>query len=146
MSDIAAWLGGLTGINAAGTTISGGKLHIQADAGYTFDFLGGAAEDIRRPGRTTRGGFWRKRTARDQGQRHLHGSGQRNLYLHGEDKPAGTDRPGDRQRQHGPGGTNSAGEVVAILNVGEGYEPGTLLSIEEGIRISLDANGSSGGT
>lgn len=146
MSDIAAWLGGLTGINAAGTTISGGKLHIQADAGYTFDFLGGALEDIPPAGPdNTLAGFGGNAPPVIKVSGTYTGMANE-IYT----CTVKTSPPGQTGLTIGSGSmalevTNSAGEVVAILNVGEGYEPGTLLSIEEGIRISLDANGSSAG-
>ncbi len=146
MSDITAWLGSLTGINAAGTTISGGKFHIQAEAGYKFDFLGGVLEDIPAAGPdNTLAGF----AGSDPPIVKVHGTytGAANeVYTF----TVRTSPPGQTGLSIGSGTmalevTNSAGEVVATLNVGAGYEQPLLLTVEEGIKISLAVNGTSPG-
>jgi len=146
MSDITTWLGGLTGINSSGTTVSGGKFHIQADAGYTFDFLGGALEDIPASGAdNTMAGFGASAAPLVNVYGTYTGASNETYTFTVQTSP-----PGQTGVAIGNGSmvlevTNGAGDVVATLNVGAGYEPGALLTVEEGITIALNVNGSSAG-
>jgi flagellar hook-associated protein FlgK len=145
MSDITAWLGGLTGINSSGTTVSGGKFHIQADAGYTFDFLGGALEDIPPTGAdNTMAGFGGSAAPLVKLYGTYTGTSNETYTFTVQTSPAG-----QTGLAIGNGGmvlkVTKGSDVVATLNVGAGYEPGALLTVEEGITIALNVNGSSAG-
>jgi len=146
MSDITGWLGGLTGINASGTTVSGGKMHIQAEAGYKFDFLGGVLEEIPAFGvDNTMTGYAGDLPPAVKVSGTYTGS-ENDVYM----LTVRTNPPGQTGVAIGNGNvalevTNGAGQVVAILNVGEGYHSGDLLTVDAGIKITLNTNGSSPG-
>ncbi|MBE0535196.1 MAG: flagellar hook-associated protein FlgK [Phycisphaerae bacterium] len=146
MSDITAWLGGLTGINSSGTTVSGGKFRIQAEAGYTFDFLGGALADIPPSGaNNTMAGFGGIAAPLVKISGTYTGAANEMYTATVKTTPAGQTGLAIGNGSMTLEVTNAAGQVVAVLNVGQDYEPGAVLTLEEGIRISLNVNGASPG-
>jgi len=146
LSDIAAWLGGLTGINSGATAVNGGKLQIQAEAGYKFDFLAGALEDIPASGAdNTMAGFAGSAPPLVKVSGGYTGTVDETYTCTVKTTP-----PAQTGLTIGSGSmvlevTNSSAEVVATINIGNGYVPGTRVELDNGIKISLGVNGSSAG-
>lgn len=138
--DIADKLDAIDGINGH---FSGGRIQIVADAGYTFDFLPGvdsvpvftsadphAGTETARPSITLSGQFTGTANTtysatvqtEPPGQTAAIGNGAIRLIVKTTD-----------------------GDDVATLDIGNGYTPGQVLDLGDGIKISLDINGLSAG-
>jgi flagellar hook-associated protein 1 FlgK len=123
IDDIVAALDAIPNLNAANNNDA---LHVYADNGYKFDFLPAIStipdvDNITGTSSATFAGAYSGEEAETYSF-HVEGGGEvgesANLYLRVED---------------------SAGQVVAKLNVGEGYPTGDLLDFAEGLKVSLDA-------
>jgi flagellar hook-associated protein FlgK len=141
VAQIAAALADIPGLS--GASFSGGRFQIVADAGYTFDFLPGvrstptfatvdpmAGTDQARPAILLSGQY--SGTANQTytctvnteppGQTLAVGNGVMSLVV-----------------------TDQNGVTVANVNIGAGYTPGEAITLADGIKISLNVNGTSGG-
>lgn len=146
LQSVAADLAAIDGLQD-NTGINNGRLQIVANSGYTFDFLPGAltspssytpdplagagAAPDQAPPSITIGGIYTGSTNQEYtctvqttppGQTNAIGTGTMTLVV-----------------QDGSGAT------VASLNIGQGYEGGSEITIENGIKIKLKANGISPG-
>ncbi len=119
-SDFAADLDGLTGL---GAWVDGAALHLKADNGYEFDFLPVSYAEF--------GGGW---------------NGTSTIGIDGIlSNPANEDFTVTVIGSGGVGVTsglqlkveNAAGDTLAILDVGDGYQVGQPLTLTNGIEISL---------
>jgi len=148
MASVAADIDAITGLTAA---VNAGRLQIVADAGYTFDFLPGAlAEPSDYPGGPLAGAG----AGADQAPPLIQVSGTYTGTTNQTYTCTVSTTP--------PGATYAVGEgtmdltvvdgngvTVAQLNIGQGYKAGTdidsLLSFDNGLKISLSPNGPSAG-
>jgi len=140
VQDIADALAAVPGLED-NTALEGGRLKLAANSGYKFDFLGGilpapTALNLNPPAAgdspvISISGIYtgtenQKYTCRvdtvPPGQSYSIGSGTMTLTVE-----------------------DGAGNPVATLNIGEGYEAGTELSAENGIKIKFSGNGTSPG-
>ena len=146
MTDIRNWLGGLTGISNTQTVITSGKLTIQAETGYTFDFLGGAMTSPPAAGvDNTMAGFGGSAEPKVRVWGNYKGTANETYTFTVVTTPAA-----QTGLTIGSGSMvvevrNAANNLVTTINVGDGYIGGTPVTIEEGLKMSFDVNGSSAG-
>jgi flagellar hook-associated protein FlgK len=122
LASIAAEIDALDGLSAS---VASSKLHIQADTGYTFDFLPAVLPEPT--------------------DSNLTGTSPPSISVAGV--YTGTENQTFTFTVQGTGSVgngdlkievkNGAGKVVTTLNVGEGYAAGDLLTVGDGIKISL---------
>jgi len=134
LATMAAKFAAITGLS--GSQVSSGQLEIVADDGYTFDFLGGvpaeppaAGEDNTMTGNVPDidiSGIYTGTTNKTEYTFTVVGDG---TVGSGTVSVSVDDGSG----------------VVATINVGDGYVPGTVVDVDDGIKISFDTSGSSAG-
>jgi len=134
LTTMAAKFAAITGLS--GSQVSSGQLQIVADAGYAFDFLGGV------PAGPPAAGADNTMTGNVP---EIQISG---LYTGSTNKTnytftvVGNGTVGSGTVSVS---VNDGSGVVATINVGDGYVPGTVVNVHDGIKISFDVSGSSAG-
>jgi flagellar hook-associated protein FlgK len=146
MTDIRDWLGGLTGISNTNTVITDAKLHIEAESGYKFDFLGGAMTSPPAAGAdNTMAGFGANAAPEVHISGNYTGTANETYTFTVATSPAGQTGLTIGSGSMAVEVRNGAGSLVKTISVGSGYVAGTAVPIENGISVSFDANGSSPG-
>lgn len=146
LESVAADLAAIPGLEDA-TGVSAGRLQIVANTGYQFDFLPGV---LSTPSTTVPNPLAGAGAGADQAPPAIQVSG---LYTGSVNQvftcTVNTSPPG--QTLAVGNGTmevvvrDGSGTAVATLQIGQDYEPGMSLVMADGIEISLDTNGLSGG-
>jgi flagellar hook-associated protein 1 FlgK len=133
LTTMAAKFAAITGLS--GSQVSSGQLEIVADAGYTFDFLGGVLAEAPAAG------------ADNTMTGNVPGIDIGGLYTGTTNKTYTFTVVGDGTVGSGTVSlsVNDGSGVVATINVGNGYVPGTVVNVYNGIKIALDTNGSNAG-
>ncbi|MCK5172388.1 MAG: hypothetical protein KAR47_03300, partial [Planctomycetes bacterium] len=133
MTTIAAKFDAITGV---GSSVTGGKLQITADANYTFDFLSGVLTKPDVSGWAGSGG---------QGPPDVTVTG---VYTGSADETYTFTVAGSGSVGSGTLVVNvvdSGANSIATINVGTGYVPGSIVEVTEGLKISFDIDGTSPG-
>ena len=141
VDEIVAALAGIPGLS--GASFSGGRLQVVADAGYTFDFLPGVRST---PTFATADPM----AGTDQARPAILLSGQYNGTANQTYTCTVKTEPPGATLAVGNGVmslvvTDRNGVAVANVNIGAGYTPGDVIALADGIKISLNVNGTSGG-
>ncbi len=133
LTTMAAKFAAITGLS--GSQVNSGQLEIVADDGYTFDFLGGV------PAEPPAAGADNTMTGNVPD---IDISG---LYTGTTNKTYTFTVVGNGTVGSGTVSVsvNDGSGVVATINVGDGYVPGTVVTVDDGIKISFDTSGSSAG-
>jgi len=133
LTTMAAKFAAITGLSDS--QVNSGQLEIVADDGYTFDFLGGVPAEPPAAGvdNTMAGNV-----------PDIDISG---LYTGTTNKTYTFTVVGNGTVGSGTVSVsvNDGSGVVATINVGDGYVPGTVVNVHDGIKISFDTSGSSAG-
>jgi flagellar hook-associated protein 1 FlgK len=133
LTSMAAKFAAVTGLS--GSQVSSGQLEIVADAGYTFDFLPGVLAEPPAPG------------ADNTMTGNVPDIDISGIYTGSTNKTYTFTVVGNGTVGSGTVSliVNDGSGVVATINVGNGYVPGTVVNMHDGIKISLDTNGSNAG-
>lgn len=145
LTDIRDWLGGLTGISNASTVVNSGQLEIKADAGYTFDFLGGVLTKPPVAGAdNTMAGFGGAAEPAIKISGNYSGTSNETYTCTVVTSPAGQTGLSIGSGSMAVEVRNGAGNLVTTVNTGDGYD-GSWVVIENDIKMSFGANGASPG-
>lgn len=133
LTTMAAKFAAITGLS--GSQVNSGQLEIVADAGYTFDFLGGVLAEPPAAG------------ADNTMTGNVPDIDISGLYTGTTNKTYTFTVVGNGTVGSGTVSVsvNDGSGVVATINVGDGYVPGTVVTVDDGIKISFDTSGSSAG-
>ncbi len=146
MGEIAAALAAIPGLND-NTGITGGRLQIVANTGYTFDFLPGVRTT---PSATVPDPLAGAGVGADQAPPTIRMSGLYTGTVNQTYTCSVSTQPPGQTLAIGNGTmnlivTDGSGTVVATVNIGQGYTPGESISLGDGIKITLGTNGTSAG-
>jgi flagellar hook-associated protein 1 FlgK len=146
MGEIAAALAAIPGLND-NTGITGGRLQIVANTGYTFDFLPGVRTT---PSATVPDPLAGAGVGADQAPPMIRMSGLYTGTVNQTYTCSVSTQPPGQTLAIGNGTmnlivTDGSGTVVATVNIGQGYTPGESISLGDGIKITLGTNGTSAG-
>lgn len=146
MGEIAAALAAIPGLND-NTGITGGRLQIVANTGYTFDFLPGVRTT---PSATVPDPLAGAGVGADQAPPTIQMSGLYTGTVNQTYTCSVSTQPPGQTLAVGNGTmnlivTDGSGTVVATVNIGQGYTPGESISLGDGIKITLGTNGTSAG-
>jgi flagellar hook-associated protein 1 FlgK len=141
IGEVAAALAAVGGLS--GTSFSGGRLQLIADAGYTFDFLPGVRSTPTFAASDPMAGT-------DQARPTILLSGQYTGTANQTYTCTVNTEPPGQTLAVGNGVmslvvTDQNGVAVASVAIGAGYTPGEVIALADGIKISLNVNGISGG-
>jgi flagellar hook-associated protein FlgK len=133
LTTMAAKFAAITGLS--GSQVNSGQLEIVADAGYTFDFLGGIMADPPPAGadNTMTG------NVPDIDISGLYTGTTNKIYTF---TVVGNGTVGSGTVEVS---VNDGSGVFTSINVGDGYIPGTVVTVDDGIKISFDTNGPNAG-
>jgi len=133
LTSMAAKFAAITGLS--GSQVNSGQLQIVADAGYTFDFLRGVTAEPPAAG------------ADNTMTGNVPDIDISGLYTGDTNKTYTFTVVGNGTVGSGTVSisVNDGSGVVATINVGDGYVPGTVVNVHDGIKISFDVSGSSAG-
>jgi flagellar hook-associated protein 1 FlgK len=133
LTTMAAKFAGITGLS--GSQVNSGKLEIIADAGYTFDFLPGVLADPPAAG------------ADNTMTGNVPDIDISGVYTGTTNKTYTFTVVGDGTVGSGTVSVsvNDGSGVVARINVGDGYFPGTVVDVDDGIKISFGPNAPNAG-
>ncbi len=133
LTTMAAKFAAITGLS--GSQVNSGQLDIVADAGYTFDFLGGVLAEPPASG------------ADNTMTGNVPDIDISGLYTGTTNKTYTFTVVGNGTVGSGTVSVsvNDGSGVVATINVGDGYVPGAVVTVDDGIKISFDTSGSNAG-
>lgn len=133
LTTMAAKFAAITGLS--GSQVNSGQLKIVADAGYAFDFLGGVLAEPPAAG------------ADNTMTGNVPDISISGLYTGSTNKTYTFTVVGNGTVGSGTVSVsvNDGSGVVATINVGSGYVPGTVVTMHDGIKISFDVSGASAG-
>jgi len=145
-SDVAAKLAAIPGLDNS-TGLIGGRLQIVANTGYTFDFLPGVRTT---PSATIPDPLAGAGAAANEAPPTIQMSGHYTGTVNQTYTCTVNTVPPGQTLAVGNGTmelvvTDGGGTAVATLNIGQGYTPGQILAIPDGIRIQLNTHGLSPG-
>lgn len=141
VDEIAASLAAVGGLS--GTSFSGGRLQIVADAGYTFDFLPGVRSFPTFAAVDPMAGTDQARPAILLSGHYTGTANQTYTCTVSTEPPGGTLAVGNGVMSLVV--TDQDGVAVANVSIGADYTPGEVIALADGVKISLDVNGISGG-
>lgn len=145
MDEIAAALAAIPGLDD-NTGITGGRLQIVANTGYTFDFLPGVRTT---PTATVPDPLAGAGAGAEQAPPTIQLSGTYTGTVNQTYTCSVSTEPSGQTLAVGNGTMNlivtDGSGVVTTVNIGQGYTPGTSISLSDGIKISLSINGTSAG-